>query len=318
MKRITVYLTIFLVSLAFFACRQPIPAGHVGRTWEPSGFSPKILGPGKHACWGHCQMYRMEVSDRQVAIPMKVLCADSLNFHFNVGILAAVNKEDPEKIKQAFDNITPQDGYTVSSEQLFGMYVKPIVDQEARKVASKYRTDEIVENRAKIIEEIRAAIKKELAGSLVVVKMITVNNLDFEESITKAQEEKAKRRIEIDTEKAKQEKRVIEAQNELVIAELQYKKELIEASMVADANKIIGASITPQYLGYKQLEVIQQAASGPNNWGFVPYKDHMNVDAAKWTQPQAVLDTELIKRIQDARKSEATPEAPTAEAAPSE
>lgn len=302
-------LSLFLSLLVLMGCMKEVPAGHVGHAWEPGGFEGEILNPGRHECFGRCKMYLMETGDRLTKINMSVLCQDQLNFKFDVKVLTAVDKTNPDKIKAAFENIVPpsETPLKITSAQLFEMYVEPVVDQTARGVVSKYRTDEISSNRAKIITELQAAIKEEFKGSLVMAKRITVNNLDFPAALTEAQEEKAKRRIEIETEKAEQEKRLIKANNELELAAVNYKRELIEASMVADANKIIGSSITPAYLGYKQLEVIQAAASGPNNWGFVPYTDHMN--NIKWTQSEGILDAELLRRVQEARKGNVKPEA---------
>jgi len=142
--------------------------------------------------------------------------------------------------------------------------------------------------------------------SLIEIKQVTMNNDDFPEFVTKAQEEKVKRRVEIETEGAEQEKRVIIAENNLKIAELQYKVELVEASMIADSNKIIGSSITGGYLAWWQLKVLGEAAKGPNNWGFIPYNDFVNhqPETSKLTErlsPEGVVDAALIQRIQEAK-----------------
>ena len=305
MKQFLILLT--FVSTLLGACSDPVPAGHIGRTWEPSGFTEELLSPGYYSCWNRCKMYLMEVTDKDFSVPMKVLCADSLNFEFSVNVLVAVDVNKPEMVKDAFANLKPQeetkDGYSFTVEQLFETYVQPVVDQESRKVVSKYKTTEIVQKRIQVIEEVLAAVTKATQGSILTVKRVTVGNLDFPDVVTQAQETKAKRQVEIETAKAQARIEEAKAQAKLKLAEIQYKQELIEAAMVADANKVIAGSITPQYLAYKQLTVLQHAALGPNNWGFVPYADVTNkpVDTSKWATPSGIVDAELIQRIKDAR-----------------
>lgn len=92
------------------------------------------------------------------------------------------------------------------------------------------------------------------------------------------------------------------AKGELQLAQLEYEKQLVEAAMIADSNKIIGASITPAYLAYWELKVLSEAAKGPNNWGFIPYTNN----ATKvLTNPESIeklsLDEELLNRIRKAK-----------------
>ncbi|MCX6782253.1 MAG: SPFH domain-containing protein [Candidatus Magasanikbacteria bacterium] len=296
--------------LASTGCTEEVPGGYVGMVKSPSGFEEDILAPGNHTCFGRDTMYLLEASDQQMTVSINQLCADQVNFRFDIGVLFSVDRNNQQAVKASFQNITPAvqgGGATprITGKQLFDMYVKPAVDQQARKVISRYQTSEIVVNRARIIEEINSAVNTAFSTSLVKIKMLTVNNDDYPDFVTKAQEEKAKRRVEIETEKAEQEKRVIQAENQLKIAELKYKVDLVGAAMIADSNKIIGASISDGYLAWWQLKVLGEAASGPNNWGFIPYSDFVNQRPGIGNRltSSGLVDAELIKRIEDARKS---------------
>lgn len=314
-----------LVLLALSACTEPVPAGHIGLTWEPSGFTGKLLPPGRHDCSGRCRMYLMEAQDSTFTVNMQVLCADRLNFSFDVEVLVSVNTENEQVVIDGFKNLTPAGkvpaGYegadiagVISTEQLFNTYVRPVVNQESRKVVSKYETSEIVDKRPQIIEEVVTAVQSAMNTSILRVKRVTVGNLDFPKIVTDAQEQKAQRKVEIETAQAQAKIEEARASAGLKLAEIEYKKQLIEAAMVADANKVIAGSITPQYLAYKQLEVIQNAAAGPNNWGFIPYTDMINhpVDTSKWISPQGIVDSELLARIQEAKASAKSAEPPKA------
>ena len=47
-KRILLPLLLLALLASTVGCRETVPAGHIGRTWEPGGFQGNILKPGKH------------------------------------------------------------------------------------------------------------------------------------------------------------------------------------------------------------------------------------------------------------------------------
>jgi regulator of protease activity HflC (stomatin/prohibitin superfamily) len=253
-------------------------------------------------------LYLVEVSDKQFDIKMSVLCRDQLNFSFNIGVLASVDKSKTKFVNDAFENVTPASGNTISVGQLFSMYVAPVVDQEARKVISRYETREIAQKREEVIEQVRAATTAAISDSLMKVKRITINNLDFPDVITKAQEARAQRQVEIETMNAETEKQLAKARGQLAVAQITYERELVEAAMIADSNKIIGASITSGFLAWHELKVLSQAAQGPNNWGFIPYSNSaQRVLGDPEKLEQLTLDDELLQRIRKAKEIQATP-----------
>lgn len=302
-------------------CKEQVPTGHYGMCRTAQGFDGEALEPGWHSCWGtDATMYLIETQDKEETIPMNVLCKDSLNFSFDVSVLFSVRKGNSDLIHEMFENLTPEgEGNTISAKQVFKTYARSVIDEESRKVVSKYNTTEIVENRAQIISEVQSTIKERLSDSIVDIKRVTVNNLDFPAVVTKAQEERAKRQVEVETERAEQQKRLLQAENQLKIAEMRYKVEIVEAATIADSNKVIASSITPEYLAWWQLKVFGEAANGPNNWGFIPYTDHANglTSTAGGTASEIVLDEALRERIREAREgaTEAKPE-PTGDLEP--
>ena len=301
MKKI---LSIVLCSLAFAGCNSQVPPGHVGKVRTTSGFANNPLGPGLHTCYGRDKMFLLEVSDKQYNVPMSVLCKDQLNFKFNIGVLVAVDKTKTKVINAAFENVTPAGDATITADQLFKMYILPVVDQEARKVVSRYETREIAKNRDAVITGILASVNKAVKSSIMTVKRVTVNNLDFPDVITQAQEIRAQRQVEVQTMKAETERQMEKARGQLKVAQLEYERALIEAARIADSNKIIGASITPGFLAYHELKVLGQAAAGPNNWGFIPYSNNaQKVIANPARLQQLTVDNELLKRIREARQS---------------
>lgn len=302
MKSFKVFAVLALLALA--GCNDIVPTGHVGMVKKTSGFVGSVLAPGHHQCYGRDRLYLVEVSDKNYKVPLTVLCRDKVNFKFDVQVLAAVNRLEVDKIKDAFKNVTPDSNRTLSADQLFRMYCEPLVEQEAKKIVSNYETMEIADKRAEVLNLVRAAVTKSLSGSIIKVKRVTVNNLDFPDAIEKAQEDKLKRQVEIEGIKAEAEKCLVEERNKLEIAQIEYKRRLVEAAMIADFNKIVGSSLTPSFLAWWQLKVFGEAAKGPNNWGFIPYTDHSSPanTASLQKAEKLVIDQELLKRIERAKR----------------
>jgi regulator of protease activity HflC (stomatin/prohibitin superfamily) len=319
MNRLIAVLLSLPLMAALSGCNTQVPTGHIGKVRTLTGFEGKPLGPGLHTCYGRDKMHLLEVSDKQFDIPMAVLCKDQLNFKFNIGALVAVDKTKTEQINDAFENVTPAENNTITAQQLFDMYVRPVVDQEARKIVSRYKTTEIASKREEVIEGIRAASVKAIGSSLMTVKRITVNNLDFPDVITAAQEARAKRQVEVETMKAETERQLEKARGQLKVAQVDYERTLVESAMIADSNKIIGASITPEFLAWHELKVLGQAAQGPNNWGFIPYSNNaqkvLATNPAKATK--LVIDAALMRKIEEARAgAKKASDQPQAEAPP--
>lgn len=292
-------------------CQERVPAGYLGRTQEPSGFSDEILVPGNHDCWGRCNLYLIETTDKNVEIPMDVLCRDSLNFKFTIDLLVSLDTSNVNALKQAFEDLKPVSERTITVEQLFETYIKPQAAQEAQKVISKYHTSEIVEKRASIIEEVSAAVILSADNSLIKVKRVALSDLDFPDVVTKAQEAKAERNVQIETAKAEGEIAMAKGRALLRLAELEAQKKLLDAQAIADANKIVASSISPNYLAYEQIQAMTQAGKGDNNVFFYPYENamHKGINTSDWVSPEILMDAALLKKL-EAAKEEANKELP--------
>lgn len=301
MRYILMSLFVMVIGTGCFGCEERVPAGYAAAclgSGPDGGFGE--VHQGSIYCYGHNpprKVYRVEIADSDHSVNMKVLCNDSLNFGFKINVLASVNDE---VLPTVFRNVTADDEYVISNKAVFDRYARNLIDQEARSVVSRYNTSDIVANRTKIMGEIQSSVAKAFdKKSPIKIKRVTVNNLEFPDVITKAQELKAQRQVEIETERAEQLKRKLQIENEMALAEARYKKSLLEAKAIADSNKIIGESVTQGYLAWWQLKVFSEAAQGPNNWGFIPYQDHSSgvSDVGK-----SVVDAALKARVQEAMK----------------
>lgn len=276
MKKLILLITLLIMTTA---CRESVDPGHIGICKNENGFNNRaILSPGLHSCWGlYESMYELETKDSRQVIHIKVLAKDSLNMSFDVSMLVSINTENPELVRNMFSNIGTGSDKIIEVDEVFKTYAANLIDQEVRKVISRYETTDISNERAVIIDKIRSEVQLSLKDTVIKVKEITINNMDFPEVVTKAQEIKKTRQVEIATEEAQQKKKLIVAKNSLEIAEIQAAKQLLEAKAMADSNKILSNSITPEYLEYKRIEAMKEMAK-KGDLIMMPYNSETKLD----------------------------------------
>lgn len=309
MKNVIDIRTALLATICLFLsgcaalCGSNVRPGQVAMCKGPSGYDKTIFSPGKHLCWGPgTDMKYLQISDRKYEHKFNVLCKDSLNLGLTVTTVSSINEENEKLVRNLFKKFSPNSAGIISGKRIYETYASNVVEEEAKSTVAKYRTSEIVKNREDIIKEVQDSIKSSLKDSIIQVRRVTVNNMDFPTSVKKAQQKKARQRIKIETEKARAKRKRIRAKNKIKLAKIQYKERLVEAMTVADSNKVIGDSISPGFLGWKQLKVIEEAAKGPNNWGFVPYSDAVNGQLKNIGKGQ-IMEERLESKLKDLRES---------------
>ncbi len=298
--------SLLLCALAIVCGCSSVDVGHIGIERGGSGFGDDLLAPGWYVCGPSCKVVQMETSDIDHKVKVNVLCADSLNFGFDVNILAGVDTGNPKSILKTFEMLKPEKDDTISAIQLFNTYIASVVQEEARKAVSRYQASEIVGKQSQVMEEIKAAVYatvKEQA-SVVSVKRVTISDLSFPDVITQAQTIKAQRHVEIETAHAEGDKMAAQAEAKLRLSQIEAQRRIIESQGIADANHIIGQSITPGFIVF-----------------IVPVQDAANrvLDMSKLASGQAVMDAALLSRIQSAQgavEKAAAAKAPVAPSAP--
>lgn len=228
MKRfLQISLTLYAL-LMLVGCTTEVPIGYIGMVQERGGLTGKVLAPGRHACFGPgVKMILLEASENVTSEPMDILCADELNFKFDLKIRGQISGTDGKVVKNILNNkgsaakpITPHSSTkAISYSAMYTTYIQPQARAISRGVVSKYQTTEIRPNREKIDKEVKEKIIESLAGTPMVVNMVASSNYDYPEIITKSMERKRTREIEIKEEEAKQAVKLLQATNRMKLAE---------------------------------------------------------------------------------------------------
>lgn len=251
------------MTLGTLGCNARIPPGHVGIRITPSGMGKEILPAGLHSSWGRDRMTLIELAEETTTEELSILCADDLNFSFDLKIRSKLRATDGEAITDLLTiqgkNVKWSGSVGVLQRDfLYQTYVMPQARSIARDVVSKYETTQIRENRETIQAEVQKRLVVALEGTPMEVTMVATSNFDYPLVITKAVEKRRAREIAIQEEKAKQAMAMLQATNRQKIAEKMKTVRVAEAEAEAAYNKITGESLTDSYLHLRTIEAQQR------------------------------------------------------------
>jgi regulator of protease activity HflC (stomatin/prohibitin superfamily) len=223
--------------------------------------------------WGRDKVYFVDTKLKSYSKSLKILCADDINMDVSVKWVGsfAVNKETIDVIKAKVPATRTKrndiSGYELSLDQFYKIAMDDIVSSITRSTISVYKTDNIREKR----EEIRNSIKSKVIARLKELKYpvetadVLITNLDYPPEIT-AMRKKIKNAELKDLENAAIAKaEVAKARRDAELAAEKGKAKLVQAEADAAANRVRAASLTPEIIMIKQIEMYEKLAQGPNN-----------------------------------------------------
>ena len=267
------------VLLAACGARVEVPPASVGKVLTTSGYQEGVVQPSNirlPVCmpWQACpKMVVLNMADNVVEERMTLFMPeDRLNMRFTLQASLRVKESDVDGL---FNSITPEaSGNTlhIPLEKIYTTYAEQIIRAEAREFLSQYSINDIASN----LEAVNSQLTQKLTKSIqertpFQVRYIGLSDLMYPDIIVKAQEAAAERTENIQQEQAQYELSKVVLERQLNEAKLQRTIEVEKALAEAEVNRIIGESITPKYVTYKQLEALI-AVAGSDNKVVVPFE----------------------------------------------
>lgn len=269
-----------IVGAAFMmvACGEKVevPPGSVAKIYGSQGYKEGIRPTSKFRldpCWSYCdKIVYLQASDTPRTERIELFMPkDKLNVVFDVRMTLVVN---PQKYEELFNRIPPvasPDGtMVINSDTAYNTYASQIIRSEAREFLSEYTIAEVASNR----EMINTELSKKLSASInsktpFQVRYVGLADIKFPEIIVTAQEKAAERREAIQQEEAQLEVAKVRAERQLQEAQLQRKIDVEKAEAEAKVNKILADSVTPEYVKYRNLEILEKLSESENKV-FIP------------------------------------------------
>lgn len=264
-----------LLAIAMVGCSKvTVPPAAKGKILSASGYSTDVKETGKYWLWMTEDMVILDTSTQVMAEAIEVKMADDLTLKLQVRFRTRISGND-KVINSMFNDIKHQQ-YQVTLPMVYGVYGRDVVQTVSRSVLSKYKVTEVANNYDKISKDLTDSLRTAMSSSPLEVSNITMANIDYPDVIDNGIQKRNEREIAIDTEANEQAVKMVQKNNELILANADYEIRMTRAKAVRDENNITAAGLNPILLQYRQLEVMEKMADNKNAI-FVPYESLTNV-----------------------------------------
>lgn len=257
--------------------RVEVPPAHVGKVMTKDGYKETTYTPSRFRldrCVMYCdKLVLVDVGDHSFRERMELFMPkDKLTMSFDLRLTMAVN---PDQYDAILERVMPEvdvnkDARVIAVGKIYSIYAQQIVLAEAREFLSQYSIDEVAGSR----EAINAQLSKRLSESIgsrtpFLVRYAGMADITYPEVIVKAQVNSAERREMIRQEEAQLEVSKVQLERQLQEQKMQRAIDVERAQTEAQVNKILGDSVTPEYVRYRSLDAMDKMAASDNKV-FVP------------------------------------------------
>ena len=278
MNKITMFLLMVLMAITSMGCSsEDVPQAHKGRMFDRTGalalwaggkgFEGPALGPGTYFTGIYDTVRLVDCSQDTAKESLPALTSDNIQFTLDVYITFSANCDDNAAFAALLGKISPEvgekaDGRTVTRAQVYGRYIRPAIGEAVRQSVSPHKANDINAERDKIFEAIGKKFQesmKELKPQFVIIDDVKLNNLDFPDTLDKANVQRAQVAIEKDiaiAERQKVEEQVLTAEKRKILSKAEGE---VEAAKIDEIGK--AWSRNKEYL---QFRMMQEAGSKGN------------------------------------------------------
>jgi regulator of protease activity HflC (stomatin/prohibitin superfamily) len=232
-------------------CSNPYtPAGFEGYVFErprvfgKGGFRGIVTGPGNYGVsLFRNQVLNIDVRPQTYTEQFKILARDDLNIAFRFHAVLSVEAGKVEEVVTSY-----------GAEHWYERFVKEPFRTFVRDAVQVYDSREVKTKRDLIADQVRAELTAHLEGTPFKLVSLVVGNVDYPEIVAKAVEQKLAAQQHLE-EKATQKE----------IAKRDAEIRIEEAKGIAEAQRIINATLTSNYLQHEAINAQLQMASSPNH-----------------------------------------------------
>ena len=267
--------SVLAFSLAACGSKVEVPAAHVAKIMTKDGYKADTIGTSKFRldwCWAYCdKLVLLDASDQAVSEKMELFMPeDKLNMTFDLRLTMIIN---PNKYEELFARIPPvdQNGVDVISwDKAYVTYAQQIVRAEAREFLSGFTIAEIASSREAINAQLSERLTKSINSKTPFqVRYVGLADIQYPKIIVEAQENAAERREQIQQEEAQLQISKVQLERQLQEQQLQRKVDVEKAMAEAEVARIQSQSLTPAYIRYRELQILEKLAESDNKV-FVP------------------------------------------------
>ncbi len=240
-----------LAVLGLTACTNPsTPAGQEGYVYEKprvfgeGGYQGSMVGPANFGMsLLRNEVINIDMRPNTYTEAFQILANDDLNIRFDFHAVISI---ETGSVKTVIEQFGGENWYQRFVRETFRTYVRDIVQ--------KYDSGELKTNREKIALEVTVRLQKYLSSTPFNLANVVVGNINYPAIVANAVEKKlAAQQLLSEKETQKQ------------IARKDAEIRVEEAKGIAQAQKIINATLTPNYLQHEAINAQMKMAESPNH-----------------------------------------------------
>ena len=240
-----------VAALLGLACSNPYtPAGHEGYVFErprlfgQGGFRGVVTGPGNFGVSPlRNEVINLDLRPRTYTEVFKILAKDDLNVAFDVHAVLSVESGRVQDVVLEY-----------GGAEWYERFVKEPFRTLVRSNVQKHESGEIKQAREEIAAAVRTELEAYLAATPFEIRSLVVGNIDYPAIVAKAVEQKLAS-LQLLAEKATQRE----------IAKRDAEIRIEEAKGIAEAQRIINTTLTPNYLQHEAIQAQLHMADAPNH-----------------------------------------------------
>ena len=305
MKRLSILSIVGLLLVLSIGCGTVVPPGKKVILMHPNGEN-EVFDKGSYFSWGRTKVYQVDQKLQSFEEDLQILCADDINMTVELKALLSFDVSDENKltfIREKVPSIQPEgsnvDG-ELSLDKFYEMAIRDIVRSSARNIMSVEETDTIRPKRQDLEKEISQLVTSRIAELKypILISACLISNIDYPLSVITQREKIKEAELKDEELAALADSKLAEVQRSVAIEEEEAKVRMIKAQAQADENRILTESLTPEFLMWRQFEVMEtistELAKGDSNTVFMmPYQ----------TMSPDMLNTAVIKSSVDSLKT---------------
>jgi regulator of protease activity HflC (stomatin/prohibitin superfamily) len=233
-----------------FGTNPHTPAGHEGYVYErprvfgKGGFRGEMKGPANYgvSLWRN-EVINVDFRPKTYSESFNILAKDELNVAFRFQSIIRVKDGTVREVVEQY-----------AGSDFYKRYIKEPLRAMVRKHVQTLNSREIKEKRKEIAAMVSSDLKEYLKQTPFIMVSGVVGNIDYPEVVTQAVEKKLAAQQLLD-EKATQRE----------IAKRDAEIRIEEAKGIAEAQRIINSTLTPNYLQHEAINAQLKMAASPNH-----------------------------------------------------
>lgn len=250
------FMSVFLVFAGFcitllIGCSNPFtPAGYEGYVYEKprifgkGGFQGVVTGPGNFgvSIWRN-RAVNIDKRPNTYKESFKIMTKDDLNISFNFHSVISVKDNSVKDVVEKY-----------AGENWYERFLQKPLRTYVREMVQPYNSKEIKEKRQDVADHVKDRIESYLKKTPFKLISVVVGDINYPKVVSNAVEKK------LAAQQLLEEK---EIQKEIMKKNAEIRIE--EAKGIAQAQKIINTTLTPNYLQHEAIQAQLTMAESPNH-----------------------------------------------------